>query len=140
MAIVGAAARLISNSIDTRIYAPIQHQERESMRIPETPASWQAAPSGMIPKVNRSSAWVSRWVWVYLVGTVVTLLVVWSVRGAISIAIQPPPPCACSSLIPNPAVYMPALVGAVLFLVSFYVALFFVKLYADWAKERENQS
>jgi len=33
---------------------------------------------------------------------------------------------------------MPALVGAVLFLVSFYVALFFVKLYADWAKEREN--
>ncbi len=88
--------------------------------------------------MNRSSAWVSRWVWVYLVGTVVTLLVVWSVRGAISIALQPPPPCACSSLIPNPAVYMPALVGAVLFLVSFYVALFFVKLYADWAKEREN--
>src|SRR6266702_4639971 len=121
MAIVCAAARLISNSIDTRIYAPIQHQERESMRIPETPASWQAAPSGMIPKVNRSSAWVSRWVWVYLVGTVVTLLVVWSVRGAISIALQPPPPGAGSPFIPTPPVHMPALVGHVPFLVCLSV-------------------
>jgi len=70
------------------------------------------------------------------VAVVVTLLVVWSVRGAIIESLYTPPPCTCPQLVPSPAVYGPVLDGAVVFLAFFYIALFLVKQYADWAKER----
>ena|SRR2546426_6638914 len=86
-----------------------------------------------IPAVSRNSERVSRGNWVYLaVGTAVTLLVVWSIWGTLTLSLsRPPSTCACPILWydrPSPVAAL-EVVG----LFFFYVVLFYVKRYVDKA-------
>ncbi len=111
------------------------------MRIPESASSprefSKVIIDARIPEVSRVSGWVSGENWVYLgVATVVTLLVIWSVWGAI-LALFFPPSCHSACIEPNQSVYVPVVLGAIVGLLIFYLILLSVKIHTDEAKKRD---